>query len=290
MDIAIIGGGAIGLLMTALLADKNQVCLYVRNMNQYDQILKEDGIYYKPGQRKCRVKIRLIKDLQVHDLFILAVKSYQLEPILKTIDVFSSPILFMQNGMAHIELIDNYQFNQPIFIAACEHGAYREALITVVHTGIGKINIAPYLNTTFNQIKKLRELETNQFPLKWLNDADRLLKEKLILNAVINPLTAIYKVKNGALIENKFLYEKAKQLTYEVAVTLKLDPKVQWERMLNIICLTQENHSSMKVDIDKGQLTEVDSILGYLIRQAEQPVPLVAQLYSDIKKLEKGGV
>ncbi|WP_017471789.1 ketopantoate reductase family protein [Amphibacillus jilinensis] len=290
MDIAIIGGGAIGLLMTALLADTNQVSLYVRNKKQYDQILKEDGIYYKPGQRKCKVKIRLIKDLQVHDLFILAVKSYQLEPILKRVNVFSSPLLFIQNGMAHIELIDNYQFIQPIFIATCEHGAYRESLITVAHTGVGKINIAPYVNTNVNQIKKLQELEANRFPLEWMQDAERLLKEKLILNAVINPITAIYNVKNGSLIKNKFLYEKAKQLTYEVAVTLKFDPKIQWERMLKIICLTQENHSSMKVDMDKGQLTEVDSILGYLVRQAEQPVPLVTKLYTDIKKLEKGGV
>ncbi|MGY0641505.1 MAG: ketopantoate reductase family protein, partial [Paraglaciecola chathamensis] len=47
-------------------------------------------------------------------------------------------------------------------------------------------------------------LHTLLAPCSWQQNIEQALCHKLPINAAINPLTAIYKVKNGQLIEAKY--------------------------------------------------------------------------------------
>ena len=60
---------------------------------------------------------------------------------------------------------------------------------------------------TFNQEK---------FPLQFLSDFQKILLDKLYINAVINPLTALLNVKNGALIQNENFREMAHSIFEEL--------------------------------------------------------------------------
>ena len=47
-------------------------------------------------------------------------------------------------------------------------------------------------------------------------DYENMLLKKLVVNAVINPLTAILGIKNGELIENKHYFELVKMIFSEI--------------------------------------------------------------------------
>src|SRR5699024_11364265 len=88
-------------------------------------------------------------------------------------------------------------------------------------------------------------LNNISFPVRFCSSWKILLKEKLIVNAVINPLTALFNVKNGVILSNKYLYDIAEKLCFEAAESLNLDFEENWHRVQTIAKKTSENISSM---------------------------------------------
>jgi 2-dehydropantoate 2-reductase len=111
---------------------------------------------------------------------------------------------------------------------------------------------------------------------------------------VINPLTAIHQVKNGALLKPELLSSTEAAITEvqhlltaagETAIANALPSRVK------AICqATAENDSSMKVDLTRGDPTEVEWILGWLLTHlvSEPPAtPVLQALYDEIQTTEK---
>ena len=128
----------------------------------------------------------------------------------------------------------------------------------------------------------------------WQPDIRSILLAKTAVNAVINPLTAIHQVKNGALLEPELLCsteaaiaEVQRLLTAagETLIANALPSRV------NDICqATAQNDSSMKVDLARGNPTEVEWILGWLLTHlvSEPPAtPVLQALYDEIQTTEK---
>lgn len=116
--------------------------------------------------------------------------------------------------------------------------------------------------------------------LQWCADIDHQQLRKLAVNAVINPLTAVFDCVNGALIESPELFSMMESIAAEVdEVLVRLD--AQWrsdtmERSVELARVTAGNTSSMRSDMRAGLTTEIDFINGWLIRQADRfglPLP-----------------
>lgn len=105
--------------------------------------------------------------------------------------------------------------------------------------------------------------------------------DKLIANAVINPLTAIYECYNGELTSLKTLSYLINKIAGEVSAVLKaeyedilppevlgtvLNPNRLESIVLDVIMKTSENRSSMLQDIQTLKDTEVGHINGYIVR------------------------
>ena len=146
-----------------------------------------------------------IRKLPVGGLWIVAVKYSGLKELLsqmKIVDV-RNPVLFVQNGIGHIDLA--YETDIPhISFATVEHGAQRLDDRTVSHNGTGMLTIASGRGdaTLFNQIE---EANSDAFPVIRHPDADHVLFRKVLINCMINPLTAILEVENGELLTNQLL-------------------------------------------------------------------------------------
>lgn len=95
--------------------------------------------------------------------------------------------------------------------------------------------------------------------------------QKLVINAAINPLTAVFNVPNGALIERPALRWRMHALIDEADTLLaQLDPA--WpadsrERVEATVRATAANTSSMRADIHQEQRTEIQAINGWLIQR-----------------------
>ena len=116
---------------------------------------------------------------------------------------------------------------------------------------------------------------TEHWPdLHWEDDIRPRQWHKLVANAVINPLTALYDVPNGRISADPALREQATQLCEEADQVLRqLDPAWPGHSLDNVLTVaraTAGNTSSMRADRQRGAQTEIDAINGWLVQQADR--------------------
>lgn len=105
-------------------------------------------------------------------------------------------------------------------------------------------------------------------------DTQRLLWTKLVLNAAINPVTALYRIPNGMLPAHPEAAALARDLLLESARIARStgialdDDDILQQRLLAICETTSENRSSMLCDVETGRATEIDAINGAILRHA----------------------
>lgn len=296
MKIAIIGGGAIGLLYSYYLNQFHHVVLYVRNHSQIESISSKGlQLKNKDGWHKTTIDVKPISEWgnSGEDLSIICVKQYHLPELFQKEISVSHPLLFLQNGMGHLKWIDKLQLEN-VLVGTVEHGALRENEYRVVHTGEGLTKIASYKGELTGLVTSLTKPYNQLFPFKMEADYIEMLQRKLIVNAVINPLTAVLKVPNGALLENPYFFQMFQVLFTEVSDILRLkDPDEYFEHVMGVCKKTGKNRSSMLKDLEEGRPTEIDAIVGFLLEEVpenKKQAPLLNTLFHFIKgsELEKG--
>lgn len=286
MRINVIGGGAIGLLITAKLGRFHDVRLLTRTREQ-SELIAAKGLLLK-GEVNALETLASTdwQALGQADVWIVCVKQYDVQPIWEKLKLHvKAAIVFLQNGMAHTDFLQEDEFDYPIIVGSVEHGALRVDSRTVEHTGKAAIRLA---DLTGNHAEKLvNQLHESDFPFLFEQDWHVMLGKKLIANAVINPLTAIYRVENGALLEHPAFEKIAWVLCKEAADALELEEKQQWANVCRIIQATKANLSSMHRDIQSGRQTEIESISGYIRKHAKKAVPYTEFVYYSILGLTK---
>jgi 2-dehydropantoate 2-reductase len=270
MKIGIIGGGAVGLLFAAYLSDGHDVTVYTRTREQAELINRE-GIRLIKGSERFYKKASALSTENLRegeDLLIVAVKQYNLDEIFGKIKETPSPLLFIQNGYSHVPMLEKLP-QSDIFLGVVEHGAMKHSGNSVEHTGEGVTKVAPYRGD-IAQLPLLR-MKVDKFPFIENRDFRRMLQEKLIVNAVINPLTGILGITNGELVENPYYYSLFKRYFREISRILELEHESTYETHVEQVCrTTANNRSSLLRDLENGRKTEIDAILGHIISMAKE--------------------
>jgi 2-dehydropantoate 2-reductase len=118
-------------------------------------------------------------------------------------------------------------------------------------------------------------LKSAGFNVNVVEDAQSLIWGKLVVNAAINPLTALLRVPNGELLERPSARAMMRALareTAQVAEAEKIrlpfpDPIAAVEE---VAARTAANHSSMLQDVLRGAPTEIDAICGAVVQTAQK--------------------
>jgi 2-dehydropantoate 2-reductase len=141
-------------------------------------------------------------------------------------------------------------------------------------------------------------LRVANFNIQNVTDARPLVWGKLVLNAAINPLTALLRVKNGGLLENSSSCVLMGELAGEAALVAKAcgielpfqDPVSEVDAVARN---SADNISSMLQDIRRGAQTEVDAINGMIVRLGEEkgvPVPVNRTIWHLVSALSVRGM
>jgi 2-dehydropantoate 2-reductase len=291
MKIGIIGGGSIGLLYAYYLSELYDVTLYTKTKDQLRSI-SASGVHLIINNLEDSrlIKSKLFSEWAGgEDLTIVAVKQYHLEDIISRItkqQQANTQFLFLQNGMGHLNLLKSFE-SQTVYLSSVEHGAIKTNNYTVEHKGIGQTKIAlfqgtPALPVSFYQI--------SNFPVIVEKDYYEMLLKKLIVNAIINPLTALLKIKNGQILSNHRFFSVAEAMFTEIANVFHLVNRDKYFQYFLEVCQnTAENHSSMYKDFEAGKPTEIDAILGYILGEAalrKIDTPICQTMYQFIKGKE----
>jgi 2-dehydropantoate 2-reductase len=128
------------------------------------------------------------------------------------------------------------------------------------------------------------------FEIEFTPDFKEHQYSKLFANAVINPITALTRRENGIVLSS--LLKSTVQGVVREAVTVAATEGIRREEssvrkmVYSVAEKTSGNTSSMLSDMLKGRITEIDSINGYIIRQARKykiEVPVNEALYELVK-------
>ena len=244
------------------------------------------------------------EQIEAIDILLVCVKSYQLEQALRSIAsrIFdTSTVILLQNGMGHQKIAKSILPQCRLLVASTTHGAYLSSN-ELHHAGKGQTYLGPAEPETEHTVSpklpmagipQLCQALNEALPeVIWQWDIDKRLWQKLAINAVINPLTALYHCKNGELINT---------LEYSVHMTLIINdvqkvletvcPEQNWASLSADVNLTAQktanNISSTLQDILKGQPTELAAISEFLINIAENnniEIHEYRKLYAQVNK------
>ena len=112
-------------------------------------------------------------------------------------------------------------------------------------------------------------LSSAGFSVRTVRDFDREVWRKALVNAAINPVTAVRGVTNGRLLEEPARGEARALLREALAVARSAGYDFSEAEALGdldrVVRATAANRSSMLQDLDRGRPTEVDTISGALL-------------------------
>lgn len=289
MNIGIIGMGAVGMFIAHRLSSQGfAVTGYVRRNDQKTD-LDRHGIHMM--DEVVRIPIELFDKLSAHDVFVIATKKNDNDQLYQTFKKKfpSSQLLFVQNGMA--DEVELNGLDQAVFMAIFDHGITRHGNYRIEQKGFGKMVIGSWSDDHRNQAEQLvEELNHHQFPVYFDSDVMIRKKEKLVINCVINPLTAICDIKNGEILNNDYLKEVAEKLNLEACRVLGLPANELWIKIEEVCEKTAENTSSMLADLQNGKPTEIDHLNGYLVAKDAHRTPThqIIQLFVKSKEKNRG--
>ena len=204
---------------------------------------------------------------------IILVKSWQTKRVSEKLKGILAPdgmVLTLQNGLGNRETL------------ARDLGAGRVALgittagATLLGPGLVKVGGEGVISLEQNQALGPLEaaLRSSNFNLQIVNDARSLMWGKLIINAAINPLTALLQVPNGELLSHPWARKAMSALAREAAevaqaeqVNLPFSNPI--EAVEEVARKTAKNLSSMFQDVRRGAPTEIDAICGAVTRRGE---------------------
>ena len=196
-------------------------------------------------------------------------------------------VVAMMNGMQHIDEIREVAPNCKLYLASTTAGCHRVGDKWVV-AGEGKTLVGhptdqtspPWFNVWQDGIPSL----------DWCTNIYERLVEKVAINACINPLTAVHRVKNGALLSAPFQSQSALVVKEVASILDELGyPQlaVQLENTVHTVMEdTAENTSSMLSDVSAGRRTEADSIVGWLLNQTTGHYPQLRALLTHLQSIE----
>ena len=316
--IQIIGAGAIGCLWLAKLQQSGHACHIVSRTK-----LPIEQLHFTDSQGQLS-KIPISHSQQLlsnscsdqSSIILVCVKAPQvLSALLSQQQHINNQqiIILMHNGYGCAEQVYKHFPENPIICATTANASLLNSPLNITHTGIGPSYFGLFSAAQKIASKKLTKgVSTSPkssansdishciIPLQhampevyWCENIIQKCWLKLIINAVINPLTAIYQIKNGQLKSQQYstLIQPLVLEVFAIAEAELLDFEITslQETVNNVIVATAENFSSMNRDIFYHRETEIEFINGYLIKKAQQhniETPILADLYQQIKVLE----
>lgn len=277
----ILGAGSMGCLWASRLAQAgHRVTLLLRDETALQRFQGNGSrILMMDGDEQQRIKLEArtaeAADATI-DHLIVATKAHQARAALQSITARLAEranILLLQNGMGIQQQISAAFNAQQVWIGVSTEGAFCPEYFTVVHAGHGTTRIGS-LNQATNVQSLLAALQCS-LALHHEPDIETALWQKVLVNCAINPLTALYRCRNGELLTTA---ERRDHLHTVCAELIQLANAIGRpdlaigliERAEHVCNITAKNRSSMLVDIEEKRSTEIDFITGHACRIAAQ--------------------
>ena len=314
-DILIYGAGAIGSFMGYILGEISEkddgrienVALLGRE--DHMKAIKEhglqiDSIDLAEGKktlkfRHCFASLKDLLNCDFHpEIVVVCVKTHSLPAACR--ELKQSGLLEKKLKGARFILLMNGMGNSEVFMQLdLPKSSVLEGITSmgVRFAGAGRVELKGIGKTIFED--KMSEAEWNflmqmfsekGFEIEFAKNFREHQYNKLFVNAVINPITALARQKNSIVL-SPALKSTVQGVVAEAVKVATTEGIVRTEKevtdvVYSVAVKTSANTSSMLQDVLKGRMTEIEAINGYIIRMALKngiEVPLNEALYGLVK-------
>jgi 2-dehydropantoate 2-reductase len=285
VKILIVGAGAVGSLLGALL-EEGGLSVHLVARSDHVAAIEKQGL--RVSGRRTRVVHLDATDavppgLEV-DAVVVTSKTFDLTEAATELAraITPRPTLFLQNGLGILPLAQDalrsggWTDPQPYTVRGVNSlpatyvgpGEVREA-------GVGEIllPVPGEAGPSAGAARLFRMLfEGARVPVEAVPEFEREVWRKALINAAVNPVTAVHGIPNGELLKEPRRTEALELLGEALAVARAAGFGFTSEEVTRdferIVRATAANRSSMLQDLDRGRPTEVDAISGEILREA----------------------
>ena len=267
MNIIVLGAGAIGSLYGAKLSKLNDVTLVARqkHINKINNDgLKIVGIEENVYKLKATAKIENIEN---NTLILLTTKVHDnkkaIDPI-KDLIKKDTIILCMQNGLYSENIVKDIVGDRCLVLRGITN-------VGATFLEPGKVQFSNLSSTKIENSNISEELAENFDKCGLRCSVSENIKQdiwkKLILNCVLNPVSAILRVENGKIADERLNTLKKLIVDECLKVAEKDDVRfdIDFVKIINDVIKDSRNLSSMHQDVLKGKKTEIDYLNGAVV-------------------------
>ena len=285
MKILIVGAGAVGSLMGALLHEGGLSVHLVGRPEHVAAIRKEGLRVSGPRPRVVHVDASVGVPHEIDaNVALVTTKTFDLAPAASDLARVLSPrpVLFLQNGLGILAAGQNALrsggWTDPAPYAVRGVNSLPATWVgpgEVRETGVGEVllPVPGEAGASAGAARLFRMLfEGARFPVEAVPEFEREVWRKALVNAAVNPVTAARGVPNGDLLHEPRRTEALELLGEGLAVARAAGFGFTSEEITRdferIVRATALNRSSMLQDLDRGRPTEIDAISGEILREA----------------------
>ena len=220
------------------------------------------------------------------DIALLLVKSWQTERAAQEAARWLSPTgiaITLQNGLGNDAVLAQQLGQERVAVGVTAQGATLLAPGRLRHAGAGPTHLSLTTETQTAVFQLANWLNQVNFTAHIVDDVDRLVWKKLIVNTAINPLTALLRQPNGFLLTDRHARRLMLATAQETAVVARVlgvavgdDAQIAAD-VQHVARATATNRSSMLQDVSRGAPTEIEAICGAVDRNGRLhnlPTPL----------------
>jgi len=298
--VCVIGAGTIGSLFAGHLAQVVDVAVLTRRKDHADA-LNEHGLHIT-GRSDLEARVRASDDpaaLADFDVGIVACKGTDLE---RTVERLAgrfpgATLMTIQNGLGAEDVVRRHGswplISAITFMSGTRHSDTEVEYVLDTPTWLG-----PFEGTPLERVEEVAELiASSGLKAEAFADLRPAQWSKLIFNATVNGVAALTRLPHdfhfaaeeaatdlGLLV--RALMREGRAVAAAVGIELEEDP---WEMNLLATKRGSAHRPSMLEDVEARRATEVESINGALVREADGagvPVPLQRALYALVRGKE----
>ena len=284
----------------ACLADSHQVSLVGRR--DHVDAIRKHGLRVSGHTELRQTALTAVVDPEelggdAAEVILLTVKAYDTEEAVAALSRFweSSIFVSLQNGLGNEEIIGRGA--SKVLGAVINQGVTFLGPGEILHAGEGETELGPFGGTAAEDAEAVAAaFEQAGLPARSVPNIREKIWAKVVLNAAVNPLTALLEKRTGELLGSEALVEAVSLVVEEsVAIAGACDVSLAATEILDKIRAvaeaTRDNKSSMLQDLERGRRTEIDAINGALVEHARKhgvPCPANELLAHMVRAAEIG--
>jgi 2-dehydropantoate 2-reductase len=300
MRIAVIGAGAMGGMFGARFAEAGAEVVLIDRDAAHVRAIATDGLAVEHAGQQHWHRLHAVTDpagVAPVDVALVMVDTNATAAAAETAAALigaAGAALTLQNGIGNVETLVARLGAARVFAGSTMNSAARTGPGRIAHTHLGKTTLGELDGSRSERLAAMAALfEVAGLPIETTDNIQGQIWQKFILNAAINPVAAITRLRPGEIAESEAARSLVNRILDEVMAVVAAerielpDPDTRGSILAHIV--GRMNQPSMLQHVEQGRRTEIDALNGALIACAERhgiACPVNATIVQLVKAIE----